>query len=93
MPVNFLWNSYFPVRPGYSFTESVVVVVIGKSGTCPVEQSGHSNLFISTMTSLQDDAGESVGSVDFNRETYLQLVKLFTSPSDWVLNLSVASGE
>ena len=47
---------------------------------------------ISAITSLQDGVRESV-SVDFSRETYLQIVKIFTAPSDWILNISVASGE
>ena len=34
-----------------------------------------------------------VNQLDFSQETYEQLVKLFTAPSDWVLNLSIASGE
>ena len=81
------------MRPGYSLTENVLAMVIGKSGTCPVEENGHSNMLTSKMTSLQDDAGESIGPIDFTRETYQQLVKLFTAPSDWVLNISIASGE
>ena len=47
---------------------------------------------ISAITSLQDGVRESV-SVDFSRETYLQIVKIFTAPSDWILNIPVASGE
>ena len=80
------------VQPGYSLVDSVVAMVIGKSGTCPVEASGLSNMFTSNMTLLEDDAGESIGPMDFSRETYQQLVEIFTTPSDWVLNLSIASG-
>lgn len=56
-------------------------MVIVKSGTCPVESNGRSNImFTSKMTSLQDDAGESIGPIDFSRKTYQELVKLFTTP-------------
>ena len=71
----------------------MVVMVIGKSGTCPVEASGLSNMFTSKITLLEDDAGESIGPMDFSRETYQQLVEIHTTPSDWVLNLYTASGE
>ena len=87
-----LFSNTYIVQPGYSFADSVVAIVIGRSGTGPMEQSGHSNLFISPMTTLVDDDGESIAT-DFSRDTYLQLVKIFTVPSDWVLNLSISSGE
>lgn len=68
-------------------------MVIGKSGTCPVEASGLSNMFTSKMTLLEDDAGKSIAPINFSWETYQQLVEIHTTPSDWVLNHYTASGE
>ena len=79
--------------PGYSLVDSVVVMVTGKSGTCSMKASDLSNMFTFKMTLLEDDAGESIGPTDFSRETYQQLVEIVTTSLDWVLNLSIASGE
>ena len=42
---------------------------------------------------LSEDAGESLGQPDFGREGYEELVGIYTSPSDWILNLSITSGK
>ena len=73
--------------------DSVVVLVIGRSGTCPVQDTGLSNLFPSTFHSLVDNEGQSIGPKDFGQDTYQQLVELFSMPADWVLNQSIGSGE
>lgn len=70
-----------------------MALVIGRSGTCPVQDTGLSNLLPSTIHSLVDDEGQSIGPNDFGQDTYRQLVELFSMPADWVLNLSIGSGE
>ena len=52
-----------------------------------------SNLFDSEAHSLKDDGGEPFGPHDFQRRVYAELAELYTSPSDWVVNLSIQSGK
>ena len=59
-------------------------VVVARSGSWSEGAVAHS---------LKDDAGEPIGPPDFGRGVYAELVGLYTSPSDWVLNLSIQSGK
>ena len=70
-----------------------MAVVVGRSGPCSEKAVRKSNLFDSEAHSLKDDAGEPIGPPDFRRDVYAELVALYTSPSDWVLNLSIQSGK
>ena len=81
------------VSPGCSLSESVVAIVVGRSGLCSDGTVRKSNLFDSEAHSLKDDGGEPFGPHDFQRGVYAELVELYTSPSDWVLNLSIQSGK
>ena len=86
-------STYNVVSPGCSLCESVMAVVIGRSGSCSEGAARKSNLFNSEAHSLKDDDGEPIGPHDFKRGVYAELVGLYTSPSDWVLNLSTQSGK
>ena len=81
------------VSPGCSLSESVMAIVVGRSGACSDGAVRRSNLFDSEAHSLEDDGREPFGPQDFKRGVYAELVGLYTSPSDWVLNLSIQSGK
>ena len=70
-----------------------MAIVVGRSGLCSDGTVRKSNLFDSEAHSLKDDGGEPFGPHDFQRGVYAELVELYTSPSDWVLNLSIQSGK
>lgn len=70
-----------------------MAIVVGRSGLCSNGTVRKSNLFVSVVHSLKDDSGEPFGPHDFKRGVYAELVGLYTSPSDWVLNLSIQSGK
>lgn len=70
-----------------------MAIVVGRSGLCSAGTVRKSNLFDSEAHSLKDDGGEPYGPHDFRRGVYAELVGLYTSPSDWVLNLSIQSGK
>ena len=79
--------------PGCSLYDSVITLVLGRNGMWPSRDTRRANLFRSKEHTLSDDAGESLGQPDFGREVYEELVGIYTSPSDWILNLSITSGK
>lgn len=78
---------------GCVLVDSVVALVIGRSRTCTSKATGQSNMFSSTAHYLEDDDCQDVGPTDFSRNTYEQLIRTFSMPSDWVLNISISSGK
>ena len=91
--IRWYFNLHTVVSPGCSLCESVMPVVVARSGSWSEGAVRKSGLFDSEAHSLKDDAGEPIGPPDFGRGVYAKLVGLYTSPSDWVLNLSIQSGK
>ena len=81
------------VLPGCSLYDSVVTLVIVRNGSSCNHESRRGNLFTSNIHTLHDDADEPLGQPDFGRDVNQELVDTYTSPSDWVLNLSITSGK
>ena len=50
-------------------------------------------MFSSTAAILQDNAGDrlDVGE-DFDKEVYRELIELYTSPADWIINMQLSTG-
>ena len=41
---------------------------------------------------VKDDCGDQLGE-DFDKAVYRDLIELYTSPADWVVNIQLATGE
>ena len=50
-------------------------------------------MFFSTAATIKDDAGDQLGvGEDFDKEVYKELIELYSSPADWVINVQLATG-
>ena len=49
-------------------------------------------MFSSIATTIEDDAGDHLGVEDFDKEVYRELIELYTSPADWIINVQLATG-
>lgn len=50
-------------------------------------------MFSSTVATLEDDAGDHLGiGEDFDKEVYRELIELYSSPADWIINVQLATG-
>ena len=50
-------------------------------------------MFSSTAVTIEDNAGDHVGvGEDFDKEVYNELIELYTSPADWIINVQIATG-
>ena len=67
--------------------------MVGRSGSCSEGVVRKLKPFDSDAHSLKDDGGESFRPNHSKRGVYAELVGCYTSPSDWVLNLSIQSGK
>ena len=62
-----------------------------KCGDCR-EVTRRADMFMSELTSIADDEGSHVTD-DFGENVYRDLMELYTTSGDWIVNIEVSSGE
>ena len=67
-------------------------MIIGQCGRAVQRSQKRTNIFSSTVATVVDDSGDLLGE-DFGKDVYREVIELYTSPADWVVNLQLATGE
>lgn len=72
--------------------DATTAVIIGQCGRAVQRSQKRTNIFSSTVATVVDDSGDLLGE-DFGKDVYREVIELYTSPADWVVNLQLATGE
>ena len=78
--------------PGQALFDATMAVIISQCGRVIQRSPRRTNTFTSTMAMVKDDCGDQLGE-DFDKAVYRDLIELYTSPADWVVNIQLATGE
>ena len=90
---NFIITLPHAVSPGPALLDATKAIVIAQCGRSLSRLPRRTNVFTSTAATIEDDAGDHVGvGEDFNKEVYKELIELYTSPADWIINVQIATG-
>ena len=86
------FNSH-AVSPGPALLDATKTIVIAQCGRSLSQLPRRTNVFSSTAATIEDDADDHLGAgEDFDKEVYRQLIELYTSPADWIINMQLATG-
>ena len=78
---------------GHALLDATKAIVIAQCGQALSRLPRRTNMFSSTAAILQDDAGDRLGvGEDFDKEVYRELIELYTSPADWIINVQLSTG-
>ena len=78
---------------GHALLDATKAIVIAQCGQALSHLPRRTNMFSSTAAILQDDAGDCLGvGEDFDKEVYRELIELYTSPADWIINVQLLTG-
>lgn len=77
---------------GPALFDATMAVIIGQCGRVVQRSPRRTNAFSSAMAMVKDDCGDKLGE-DFDKAIYRDLIELYTSPADWVVNIQLATGE
>ena len=77
---------------GPALLDATTAVIIGQCGRAVQRSQRRTNVFSSTVATVEDDSGDLLGE-DFDKDIYREIIELYTSPADWVVNVQLATGE
>lgn len=73
------------VSLGHALLDATKAIVIAQCGRSLSQQPRRTNMFSSTAVTIVDDAGDQLGvGEDFDKEVYIELIELYSSPADWI---------